>query len=79
MGWSREQLEGHPLTLTFTFDGMRNFTLVALHVFASPEDEFGVSTRRRRVWVGREVRGKVREGRKGRGWKGSKEYWEETR
>ncbi|XP_070001579.1 discoidin domain-containing receptor 2 [Penaeus vannamei] len=40
VGWSAEQLQGKPVQLTFTFDTMRNFTSLSLHVFAWPEDDF---------------------------------------
>nr|XP_053632023.1 discoidin domain-containing receptor 2-like [Cherax quadricarinatus] len=40
VGWSSEQLQGEPLQLTFTFDTMRNFSSLTLHLFSSLEDDF---------------------------------------
>ncbi|KAK8385173.1 hypothetical protein O3P69_012162 [Scylla paramamosain] len=45
VGWSRRQLEGQPLILIFTFESMRNFTLLSLHAFASQEDDFGLPSK----------------------------------
>ncbi|XP_071513035.1 discoidin domain-containing receptor 2-like isoform X2 [Panulirus ornatus] len=44
VGWSSEQLSGEPLQLAFTFDAMRNFTSLTLHLFSSPEDDFVLPT-----------------------------------
>lgn len=40
VGWSLKQLQSEPLHLTFTFDTMRNFSSLALHVFASSQEDF---------------------------------------
>ncbi|XP_050740055.1 uncharacterized protein LOC127010221 [Eriocheir sinensis] len=45
VGWSLEQLQGEPLHLTFTFDTMRNFSALALHVFVETQHDFQVPSK----------------------------------